>query len=171
MKHNLQISVSDKPQRNSMVSCKNITLRERFLRMLFGRKQKITILVPSDSIEELAITKVKKGGSYEQNNRITEVIKNIGTLTESLQTVSNLLNEIKITEISKKSTVHTSESTGNSKVYSLEDVRGVLAKKSQSGLTSEVREIIVKYGGNKLSEIDPCHYEEIIKDAEALKNE
>ena len=80
---------------------------------------------------------------------ITEVIKNIGTLTESLQTVSNLLNEIKITEISKKSTVHTSESTGNSKVYSLEDVRGVLAKKSQSGLTSEVREIIVKYGGNK----------------------
>ena len=44
---------------------------------------------------------------------ITEVIKNIGTLTESLQTVSNLLNEIKITEISKKSTVHTSESTGN----------------------------------------------------------
>ena len=168
MKHNLQISVSDKPQRNSMVSCKNITLRERFLRMLFGRKQKITILVPSDSIEELAITKVKKGGSYDA---ITEVIKNIGTLTESLQTVSNLLNEIKITEISKKSTVHTSESTGNSKVYSLEDVRGVLAKKSQSGLTSEVREIIVKYGGNKLSEIDPCHYEEIIKDAEALKNE
>lgn len=71
MKHNLQISVSDKPQRNSMVSCKNITLRERFLRMLFGRKQKITVLVPSDSIEELAITKVKKGDSYEQNNSIT----------------------------------------------------------------------------------------------------
>ena len=82
---------------------------------------------------------------------ITEVIKNIGTLTESLQTVSNLLNEIKNTEISNKSTVHTSESsvkseTVKSKVYSLEDVRSVLAKKSQSGLTSEVREIIVKYG-------------------------
>ena len=107
---------------------------------------------------------------------ITEVIKNIGTLTESLQTVSNLLNEIKNTEISKKSTVHTSESsvkseTVKSKVYSLEDVRSVLAKKSQSGLTSEVRELIVKYGGNRHSEIDPCHYEEIIKDAEALKNE
>lgn len=92
---------------------------------------------------------------------ITEVIKNIGTLTESLQTVSNLLNEIKNTEISKKSTVHTSESsvkseTVKSKVYFLEDVRSVLAKKSQSGLTSEVREIIVKYGGNKLSEIAPA---------------
>ena len=62
MKHNLHISVSDKPQRNGMVSCRNITLRERFMRMLFGKKQKITILVPGDTIEELAITKAEEGG-------------------------------------------------------------------------------------------------------------
>lgn len=62
MKHNLHISVSDKPQRNGMVSCKSISMRERFLRMLFGRKQKIVILVPGDTIEELAITKVTEGG-------------------------------------------------------------------------------------------------------------
>lgn len=62
MKHNLHISVSDKPQRNGIVSCRNITLRERFMRMLFGKKQKITILVPGDTIEELAITKVEEGG-------------------------------------------------------------------------------------------------------------
>lgn len=62
MKHNLQISVSDKPQSFGCVSCKNITLRERFMRLLFGKKQKITILVPGDAIEELAIKKVKEGG-------------------------------------------------------------------------------------------------------------
>lgn len=62
MKHNLHISVSDKPQRNGVVSCKSITLRERFLRMLFGKKQKITILVPGDCIQELAITKITEGG-------------------------------------------------------------------------------------------------------------
>ena len=62
MKHNLHISVSDKPQRNGMVSCKSITVRERFLRMLFGRKQKIIILVPGDCIQELAITKITEGG-------------------------------------------------------------------------------------------------------------
>lgn len=62
MKHNLHISISDKPQRNGMVSCKSITLRERFLRMLFGRKQKITILVPGDCIQEFAITKITEGG-------------------------------------------------------------------------------------------------------------
>ena len=62
MKHNLHISVSDKPQRNGMVSCKSISLRERFLRMLFGRNQKIVILVPGDAIEELAITRTTEGG-------------------------------------------------------------------------------------------------------------
>lgn len=62
MKHNLKISVSNKPQQNGMVSCKNITLRERFMRILFGRKQKIMILVPGDTIEEFAITKVTEGG-------------------------------------------------------------------------------------------------------------
>ena len=62
MKHNLHISVSDKPERNGMVSCKSISLRERFLRMLFGREQKIVILVPGDAIEELAITRTTEGG-------------------------------------------------------------------------------------------------------------
>ena len=62
MTHNLHISVSDKPQRNGMVSYKSITLRERFMRMLFGKKQKIMIFVPGDTVEELAITKVTEGG-------------------------------------------------------------------------------------------------------------
>ena len=45
-----------------MVSCKSISMRERFLCMLFGKKQKIMILVPGDAIEELAITKITEGG-------------------------------------------------------------------------------------------------------------
>lgn len=61
MKHNLQISVSDKPQVNGVISCRNITLRERVMRMFFGRQQKIMILVPGDTIEELAIKKITEG--------------------------------------------------------------------------------------------------------------
>lgn len=57
MKHNLRISVSDKPQKSGMVSCRDITFREKILRMLFGKKQKLMILVPGDAIEELEITK------------------------------------------------------------------------------------------------------------------
>lgn len=62
MKHNLHISVSEKPMKNGMVSYKSITLREKVLRMLLGKKQRLTILVPGDSIEELAITKIEEGG-------------------------------------------------------------------------------------------------------------
>ena len=65
MKHNLHISVSEKPKNLGCVSCKNITLRERFLRLLFGNKQKITILIPGDTVEELAITKITKGEKNE----------------------------------------------------------------------------------------------------------
>ena len=71
MKHNLHISVSDKPRRNGMVSYKSITLRERFMRMLFGKKQKIMILVPGDTIEELPSQKLRKEVDHEQSNGIT----------------------------------------------------------------------------------------------------
>lgn len=66
MKHKLNISVSEKPKKKGMVSYKSITLRERLLRFLFGSKQKITILVPGDSIQELAITEVKEGGGNNE---------------------------------------------------------------------------------------------------------
>ena len=71
MKHNLHISVSDKPQRNGMVSYKSITLRERFMRMLFGKKQKIMILVPVTRLRNLPSQKLRKEVDHEQSNRIT----------------------------------------------------------------------------------------------------
>lgn len=61
MKQNLHICISPQRMSNSAVSCRNITIRERLLNMLFGRKHQLTILVPGDAIEELEITKSKKG--------------------------------------------------------------------------------------------------------------
>ena len=57
------------------------------------------------------------------------------------------------------------------KEITLEEVRAKLAEKSQVGLTAQVREIIQKYGGSKLSEVDPKHYADMLKDAEVLGNE
>ena len=37
--------------------------------------------------------------------------------------------------------------------------------------TSEVKGLIAKFGGSKLSDIDPSNYEAIIKEAEVLGNE
>ena len=38
-------------------------------------------------------------------------------------------------------------------------------------MTAEVRELITKYGGTRLSDIDPAQYKALLKDAEALVNE
>ena len=56
------------------------------------------------------------------------------------------------------------------KMPTLEDVRAVLAVKSQNGMTAEVKGLITKYGGSKLSDVDPKHYADIIRDAEVLGN-
>lgn len=53
----------------------------------------------------------------------------------------------------------------------LEQIRGVLADKSRAGHTAKIREIIKRYGVDKLSAVDPKHYPEILKEAEELADE
>ena len=50
----------------------------------------------------------------------------------------------------------------------LEEVRAVLAEKSRSGHTEEVRELLAKHGADKLSEIDPAEYAALLAEAEVL---
>lgn len=71
MKHSLKISVSKNPQTGGIVTCRNVTIRERCLRFLLGDKQKLTILVPGDTVQELAISEVKEGGISHEQNQIT----------------------------------------------------------------------------------------------------
>ena len=62
MKHSLKISVSKEPQKGGIVSFRNITIREKMLRFLLGNKQRVMVLVPGDSVEELSICEIKEGG-------------------------------------------------------------------------------------------------------------
>ncbi len=71
MKHNLKISVSKKPKNGGIVSYRNITIRERLLRFLFGEKHKLTILVPGDTVQELAISEAKEGGLENEQDKVT----------------------------------------------------------------------------------------------------
>ena len=54
------------------------------------------------------------------------------------------------------------------KPLTLEEVRAVLAEKSRSGHTEEVRELLAKHGADKLSEIDPAEYAALLAEAEVL---
>ena len=51
-----------------------------------------------------------------------------------------------------------------------EEVRAVLANKSREGFTAQIRELLQKYGGNKLSELDPSCYRALVADAEGLSH-
>ncbi|MHD0029543.1 hypothetical protein ACQX3P_11715 [Corynebacterium diphtheriae] len=51
---------------------------------------------------------------------------------------------------------------------SLEQVRTVLARLSQAGHTTQVRELIQSAGANKLSELDPSKFGQLLEQAEAI---
>jgi len=56
------------------------------------------------------------------------------------------------------------------KAIALEEVRAVLAEKSRDGHTAKVRELLQKYGADKLSEINASDYPALLAEAEVLGN-
>ena len=54
------------------------------------------------------------------------------------------------------------------KEISIEEVRAVLAVKTQAGKRREVKELLLKYDSGKLSGVKPENYAALMADAEAL---
>ena len=88
---------------------------------------------------------------------ILDVAKQMRKLADSIEALANEenVNPVKNEE----------------KVTSLEDVRAVLAKISQHGLAGEVKKLIEKYGGTKLSDVAPKNYQKLLEDAKEIKVE
>jgi hypothetical protein len=88
-------------------------------------------------------------------------------LLDEIRKCSSDLNNI----ADELSNIFSGKAVSDKKVYTLEEVRSVLAKKSQSGHTAEVKALLTKYGVDKLSAVDPSKYEALLKDAEGIKDE
>ncbi len=71
MNHALKISVTKEPASGGIVSCRHISVRERLVRFLLGEKQRLTIIVPGDSVRELAISEVMEGGNVHGKSEVT----------------------------------------------------------------------------------------------------
>lgn len=71
MKHTLRISVSKEPSEGGIVSCHNVSVRERLVRFLLGDKRRLTIIVPGDSVRELAVSEVMEGGEVHGKSEVT----------------------------------------------------------------------------------------------------
>ena len=103
---------------------------------------------------------------------LLDVVEDLHSLADSVQAVANtmLRNEEPDAPAEPKPQENPKPTAVPKKEITLEQVRAVLAELSHDGLTAEVRELLQKYGAQKLSGVDQKHYASLLKDAEGLKN-
>ncbi len=116
---------------------------------------------------------------------LLEVIGDLRSLADSLQAVADAVADNDAAEAgrpdtkepekagkagkaAKKEEKPAAKQEPKEKPLTLEEVRAVLAEKSRSGHTEEVRELLNKHGADKLSEIDPAEYAALLAEAEVL---
>ena len=99
-----------------------------------------------------------------------DIVLNLRALADNFQVLADIVAGSDSNEAAQPETP-ASEKVPETKTkpVSLEQVRAVLADKSQQGLTAEVRVLLEKYGAPKLSQIDPAHFAALLTDAERLK--
>ena len=103
---------------------------------------------------------------------LLDVVNDMESLTESLRTLANAIaSDEPLAESEEKlPTRETKEVKPAAKTISVEDVRAVLTPISQSGKTAQVKELLIKHGAERLSDIDPSKYESLIAAAGVLAN-
>ena len=63
MKHKMKISVSREPLGMKLVHCRKVSMRERFLRLIFGEKRTVTVIIPGDTVETVSIEELPEKGA------------------------------------------------------------------------------------------------------------
>ena len=98
--------------------------------------------------------------------------RSIRSLADVFEAIANIYSAGCTVDVDEKGNAkEEAKKLAAEKKVTLEDVRSVLAQKSQAGMTAEVRELIRKYGGTRLSDIDPAQYKALLAEAEVLGNE
>ena len=91
------------------------------------------------------------------------LVDDLKALADSVQGVADAIGSNEPKEDIKP------EQVQKEKEITLEEVRGVLAEKSHAGFTAQIRDLLKKYGADKLSQIEPSNYKALIAEAEGLK--
>lgn len=101
------------------------------------------------------------GKTSEMATAIEELRNAAAAIKNTADWLAQYFNNPDEPEQEKQDHVHT---------FTLEEVRAKLANKSRQGYTAEVKALLVKYGADKLSAIDPAKYGELMAEAEVLGN-
>lgn len=66
MTNKISISLAKHPHQDGVVSMRNVTIRERLLRLLLGKTYHLMVIAPGKDVQQLQINEVKED-SYERN--------------------------------------------------------------------------------------------------------
>ena len=99
---------------------------------------------------------------------LLDLVQDIRAVADDLQTITEAMaSDEQAAELESTATPIKEETA---EAIRLEDVRAVLASKSRDGYGAQVRELISRHGGNKLSDIDASEYAAMLKEAEVFGN-
>ena len=96
-----------------------------------------------------------------QMKKLETVVSNLRMLADSLEELYGAVDHTDEAPVEKaeKAALPT---------VTIEDIRKVLAEKSLAGKTEQVRELLQKYGANKLSAVEEKRYSSLLEDAKGL---
>lgn len=100
----------------------------------------------------------------EVRRHLLEMAKQYRKLAESIEAICEAVT-VDIPKVEQLEFDFEEEKKPN---ITLEEVRSALACKSRDGYTTEVRNLITRFGASRLSEVKPKDFEVILKEAEVI---
>ena len=86
------------------------------------------------------------------------------------QKISELLKEAKNKIDEALNLLNPKEVKEEKKAITLDEIRAELTSFARKGFTKDIRDIITGFGANKLSELKPEHYEEVLNRVRDIAN-
>ena len=108
------------------------------------------------------------GRMKELAEQVAELKRCGESLIHISETLTQMFSVADVEKLVKKGPKDAATPKEEKKVYSFEEVRAVLAAKSRDGHTDEVKAVISSFGVEKLSDIDPSKYEELLQKMEVI---
>ena len=96
---------------------------------------------------------------------LLDVVRDMRSLADSLQALADATQQNE-TAVATAVPETTAKSVAPEKKLTITDVRAVLGRK----VTTEAKALLTKFGVNKLSEIDPGMYGQLLTEAEELSD-
>ena len=100
---------------------------------------------------------------------LLDVVSDLHSLANSVEAVAKAIEQPKNADAEATKPAESKKENAEPQI-TLEQVRAVLAEKSNEGYTAQVRELLKKHGADRLSAIDPSEYVSLLADAEVLGN-